>query len=319
LRSAVVRALAAADGAPHGAQLAQLHRQGVSRFFGLITTATNLGIIGPKPLKPVPPRLATAAAKAAGAARQAYRLGTNLTVYEVLDPSASKCDKFLEATRAEEQGLATPYDAGASTPCALDDLIDYGTRRAGAALQRIGAKSGALPFCVADASGYCIDFLRRKLVAARLHQQNLHECDWSLVNKASLQSMSADAKGNLEMIPDRWRASEISSFLTGRADWGLFASVFPCLWGEVAEKLSTEDDRARALALVKSKDFLRVVQSFRRSEGIAPHPAVAYGIAVAEEKKQSKRAMVSPRASTPRKKRASTPRKKRKASAGVAK
>ena len=185
-------------------------------------------------------------------------------------------------------------------------------------MQRIGAKSGALPFSVGGASGYCIDFLRRKLVAARLLQQNLHECDWSPVNKASLQSMSADAKKNLEDIPDTYNAREISLLFTGRADWGLFASVFPCLWGEVAEKLSTEDDRARALALVKSKDFLRVVQSFRRREGIAPHPAVAYGIAVGEEKKRSKRAMESPRASTPRKKRASTPRKKRKASAGVA-
>ena len=191
-------------------------------------------------------------------------------------------------------------------------------------MQRIGTKSGALPFSVEDASGYCIDFLTRKLVAARLLQQNLLECDWSLVNKASLQSMSADAKENLEKIPDTYNAREISSFLTGRADWGLFASVFPCLWGEVTEKLSTEDDRARALALVKSKDFLHTVQSFRRTKGIAPHPAVAYRILVDEEQKQSKLAnlKVSPRASTPRKKRkasAGVARKKRKASAVVAK
>ena len=178
-------------------------------------------------------------------------------------------------------------------------------------MQRIGAKSGAMPFSGEDSCGYCIDFLRRKLVFARVLQQNLHECDWSLVNKASLQSMSADAKKNLEKIPDGWRASEISSFLTGRADWGLFASAFPCLWGDVAEKLSSEDDRAQAFALVKSKDFLRVVQSFRRTQGVAPHPAVAYGIAVAEEKEQSKRAEASPRASMPR--------KKRKVSTGVAK
>ena len=106
--------------------------------------------------------------------------------------------EFLEATRAEEHCLATPSDAGASTPCALDDLVDYGTRRAEAALQRIGAKSGAMPV----SSGDCVDFLKRKLVAARLIQQNLHECDWSLVDKASLQSMSADAKENLEAIPN---------------------------------------------------------------------------------------------------------------------
>ena len=178
-------------------------------------------------------------------------------------------------------------------------------------MKRIGAKSGALPFCAEDASGYCIDFLRRKLVAARLVQQNLHDSDWSLVSKASLQSMSADANNDLQSIPDAWRPSEISCFLTGRADWALFASVFPCLWGEVAEKLSTKEDRAQAFALIKSKDFLRVVQSFRETEGIAPHPAVAYEIAIAQVENKSKRAMVAPRASTSR--------KKRKGSAGVAK
>ena len=67
----------------------------------------------------------------------------------------------------------------------------------------------------------------------------------------------------------------------------------------VADKLSTEDDRAGALALVKSKDFLRVVQDFRRTEGIAPHPAVAYRILEAKVKEQSKRAKVSSGASTP--------------------
>ena len=320
LRSAVLRALVAADGAPHHAQLTQLHRGRVSWFFGLAPIASKLGIIGPMPLTPVPPRLAKAAATPTGAVLQTYRLGTNLNVYKVLDPSASKCDKFLDATRAEEHCLATPSDAGASTPGALDDLVDYGTQLTRAALQRIGTKSGALPFSVEDASGYCIDFLTRKLLAARLLQQNLLECDWSLVNKASLQRMSADANQNLEKIPDTYNAREISSFLTGRADWGLFASVFPCLWGEVSEKLSTEDDLAQALALVKSKDFLRTVQSFRRTTGIAPHPAVAYRILVNEEKKagvarkKRKAAGVSPRASTPQKKpSASTPRKKRKA------
>ena len=83
--------------------------------------------------------------------------------------------------------------------------------------------------------------------------------------------------------------------------------MLPCLWGEVAEKLSTEDDRARALSLVKSEDFLRVVQRFRRTEGIAPHPAVAYRILLDES------TLAKWKVST----RASTPRQKRKASAGV--
>ena len=145
------------------------------------------------------------------------------------------------------------------------------------------------------------------MVAARCLDARCHECDWSPVAKASLQNMSADAKKNVESVPDKWRASEISCFFTGRADWGLFASVFPCLWGEVAQKLTEEDDRAQALALVKSKDFLRVVQNFRRTEGIAPHPAVAYRILEAEKKKEQSRSCE--RASTPRsaKRRASMP------------
>ena len=128
------------------------------------------------------------------------------------------------------------------------------------------------------------------------------------MSKSSLLSMSADAKANLAEIPDTWRASEISCFFTGRPDWGLFASMYPCLWGEVADKLA-EKDRARALAQVKSKDFLRIVEGFRRAEGIAPHPAVAYRILEAKGKEQAKRAKVSSRASTPRS------GKKRKASA----
>ena len=152
---------------------------------------------------------------------------------------------------------------------------------------------------------------------ARYLQQNLHvdKCvDWRTVSKAALQSMSGDAKENLEDVPDTWRASEISYFFTGRPDWGLIASVYPCLWGEVANRLFTDDDRARALALVKSEDFLRVVQSFRRTEGMAPHPAFAYKILEDQVKEQElpkrrRRAKAPPRASTPRLKEKGQPRR----------
>ena len=307
LRSAILTAVAVADGGPHGAQLESLYRKGA--HFGLITIASLLGIIKKKEVKRDPGRRIRLAAAAAGSARaeREYRLGRTLNVYVVLDDEASKCDQFLEATRAEERCLATPIDdAGASTPSALEDLIDYGTRRIEAALRRIGTKSGALPFSATDASGHCIDFLRMKLVAGRLLQQNLHvECtDWSTVSKESLQSMSGDAEENLKEIPDTWQASQISCFFTGRADWGLFASVYPWLWGEVADKQSTEEDRARALALVKSKDFLRVLQVFRQTQGIAPHPAVAYRILeggeVAQVGRCRNKASAKPRASTPR-------------------
>jgi len=339
LRSAILRAVAAADEAPLGAQLdqAELHRQGVGRFFGLTTTAKNLGVINvlekqPKPL-PRQRRANSQVEAGEGVAQQAaepepealeYRLGIkNLTEYEVLDPSESKCDDFLEAARAEERcfKLATPRDAGAPTPgpsAALDvDLPVYGTQRVEAALQRMGAKSEAfqLLFSLQDAGGYdCIDLLMRKLVIARLllQQNSLDESDWSTVDEASLQGMSADAEENLEEIPDARQASEIiSSVFTGRTDWLSSPSMlrYLDLWRVVADERTTgEDDRAKALAKfnVKSKGSRRVVQGFRRAEDnimVAHLGAFAYSKSsriseAGDGNEQAKR--LEARASTPR-------------------
>jgi serine/threonine protein kinase len=272
LRSAVVEAIKAVDGAPHVAQLDQLHRQGVGRQFGLIATAQNLGIIRKLP-EPRCLRQEQETFK-----ERVYHLGNALTPYaEPHDPEGCKCDAFLRAARAEEVYLATPTDQDA-----MIDLVDYGTVRAKAALQRIGAQSGALPFERDDADGYCIHFIVRKLVAARALRDPLAKHDWSTVNKSTLQAMSADANHNLKAMPDKWSASEIALFLTGRADWALFASAFACLWGEVASKLQTDDDQCRALKLVKSEAFRGAVQTFRQREGIAPHPCVVYNIATAK-------------------------------------
>ena len=113
---------------------------------------------------------------------------------------------------------------------------------------------------------------------------------------------------------------EALSFFTGRADWALFASIFPCLWGEVADRLSTKAEAAQALELVKSNKFLQVLQQFRRNHGIAPHPAVAYQLMVADQKQHTETNQTPQRKSSKRKsKRASTPLRKRKASKTVAK
>ena len=334
LRSAVLRALAASDRVPQCGQcgqLTQLHRGRMGLFFGLVAIASNLGIIRAKPRPIASPHLRQAGAKPEGAALQTFCLGPNLTVYEVLDPSASKCDKFLDAIRVEEFRWVTPYDSGASTPGAFDNLV-CGAQRIREALWRIGTKSGVLPFSVEDTSGYCMDFLIMKLLAARALQQNLHEHDWSLVDKASLLSMSGFAKKNFKKIPDKCNARDISYFLTGRANWGLFASMYPFLWQEVADQMSTERDRSEALMKVQSRQFHNTVQSFWQTHRIAPHPAVAFDMmrkvqaspgevcrskspeeGVLIHRKQRQRCGLiwqKKRASTSRKKLASTPRKK---------
>ena len=54
-----------------------------------------------------------------------------------------------------------------------------------------------------------MEFLVKKLVAARVLQQRLEGCDWSSVDKATLQAMSAAAKENFEAIPATWHARKI--------------------------------------------------------------------------------------------------------------
>ena len=55
----------------------------------------------------------------------------------------------------------------------------------------------------------------------------------------------------------------------------MFASAFPCLWGEVAKKHTTPEQQRQALDLVQSKAFKDVVEAYVRREGVAPHPYVA--------------------------------------------
>ncbi len=84
-----------------------------------------------------------------------------------------------------------------------------------------------------------------------------------------------------------------------------FASAFPCLWGEVAKTHTTAEQQRQALDLVQSQAFKDIVEVYAQREGIAPHPSVAYQIAVGQSsasfgKVLAVRERPTPRASTPR-------------------
>ena len=89
-------------------------------------------------------------------------------------------------------------------------------------------------FCAGDAAGYCIDWLARKMVVARAIENQTVDYDWRLVEKSSIQTISADANKSIEAIPAQWSAGDMSMWLNGRGDWAAFASASPCLRAEVA-------------------------------------------------------------------------------------
>ena len=164
LRSVALRAVVAAHGAPHRAQLEQLHRQGVGRNLGLARIAQNLGVI--KKIDPVstsiPGRSLDARPREASESNT-YSLGTDLLKYVAVGADEyggnDRCAAFLEAARAE-QGRLQERHLGSN-----EDAVDYAEELRGA-LQRVASKSGAIPTKGGD--GYCMDFLTRKMLLARM-------------------------------------------------------------------------------------------------------------------------------------------------------
>ncbi len=152
LHSAIEAAVSAADGAPHDAELEQLHRQGVGRFVGLIVIAQRLGVIE---------KSSGDTARASMPGARTFTLGRSLTKFKQTK-DYGPCTDFLKVAREEERSLNSEPPS-----FSVDGLLEYG-RRAKMALQRIGAVCPAIP--TKGGEGYTIDFFVRKLVCARALQ-----------------------------------------------------------------------------------------------------------------------------------------------------
>ena len=72
--------------------------------------------------------------------------------------------------------------------------------------------------------------------------------------------------------------------MCSRADWGLFVSMFGCLWQSVyddevgngkAKRSKDNTDFDRLLAEIQSEQFTRAVVQYWEKWGFAPHPSTA--------------------------------------------
>ena len=61
---------------------------------------------------------------------------------------------------------------------------------------------------------------------------------------------------------------QVSNFVCGRKDWPFLASMYMCLWKEVADKLGDADRRC----LDARQHLVEVLESFHSMNGFAPHP-----------------------------------------------
>ena len=91
------------------------------------------------------------------------------------------------------------------------------------------------------------------------------------MRRAELEELSCDQNDLLKSMPESWSAADISNFIFGRPDWGIFVSLFGCLLKDAIKiaKVSPDD----FLDCLASPVFRGTAQALRAKRGHAVHPA----------------------------------------------
>ena len=233
---------------PHVVELQQLSRRGVSRFLGTITVAKAFGVI----------------CRAAEGETGRFCLGLTHQSYKWKSGEPTVSDQFVESVRAiatrDANSLYPPcFDAG--VPRTVADLWEYSSVLRSVLLE-LAKDLPTLKF----KGSYVRDSVVRKHVLAR---QSGAE-GWEHCTIPMLQSLSVDKCKFLECFDDSWTASDVSLAICGRSSWACFASMFMCLWHEVADTLPLAEaliEQARS-----SGQARKTIEEFRRRHGFSPHP-----------------------------------------------
>ena len=63
------------------------------------------------------------------------------------------------------------------------------------------------------------------------------------MRRAELEEFCCDLSDFLKTFPETWSAADVTNFIFGRPDWGIFVSLFACLLKDALKipKVSSED------------------------------------------------------------------------------
>jgi len=139
----------------------------------------------------------------------------------------------------------------------------------------VSEQSGEL-FLARKNNGYLRLTFVRKLLLACLKMGKVCPV-WSDVPVQYLQQMGPDKNEYLNDFPDWWSVAEVSSFLFGREDLGMFAGMFTCLWGAIDEP----EVQQELLSTVAEPLFAATVDALWECRGHAPTPHTAVAVASA--------------------------------------
>lgn len=197
--------------------------------------------------------------EAAGAAGEILELGAGRRRYKLTrDPSGLAA--FLDGCRKHKltwPDWDKPHAIGEATVAARQ------------AIASIGRVSG-IP---TKANGYVCEYVARKLVVGQLVAAARKGCyvDWSAVPLTALRAAAPDEYDLAASLPTAWTAGEASAFMFDRPDWGIFISMFACLFKEVTDHYAGAD-QAVLVEACGSANLGATAQLQRTRVGCAPRP-----------------------------------------------
>jgi hypothetical protein len=263
-------------------EMQQLLRQGVGRFTGLASTCRLLGVIGKceggaadatahgrhsqekkgrrqdgassaTDVRKTPTASADAETPSASAGDdERMQLGLGDLTY-VKTCSISGLEGFVKACRQQppKPSVVCPTTLLAFSGWATCVVLDVG-------------KASDIP---CGSLGYISKFLVRKLVLAELAAPGAPLINWAEVSLAALATMSADAGDMLAAFPPTYSAQAVSNVIFGRGDWGMFASMFGCLFKEVVDKCGYDE-----AASISMSHLTACLQQRKAATGVTPCP-----------------------------------------------
>ena len=227
---------------PPVSEMQQLNQQGVARFLGSVTTCVNFGIIekrdsGAMGDGKVPSRNAGDS--------KVFRLGLMQNEY-VRSKERGRITAFLNSCRKHGNVWKNILQQSS---------INNVLQRVHLLLDAIADESeGAVK--AGSREGYVRLHLVRKLFLTWLAYQPQPQ-RWGHVDIKVIQELSPDQKKYLDQFPEKWSVHDVSCLVFGRSDWGIFVSLFACLWHDVITRYVKDDADFEGLSNLLSTEPFR--------------------------------------------------------------
>lgn len=196
----------------------------------------------------------------AGAPR--FRLGLGQSEYVQCDPGDSLV-QFLAACR-EQNGM---------WQAVLEEKdLQEAVHRVHATVYQLAQQSGGAVQALSRDGYVRLSLVRKLFLGWVIHRHSFQPQRWEAVKSTLMGEMGPDEGKYLSAFPSSWSVAEVSTFMFGRADWGIFVSMFGCLWhdvvrGHTSKELSTLADT------VSSPEFRDRVRALTAAAGHTLCPA----------------------------------------------